>query len=85
MSTVTHPLPDGPAPYRVKCGHSLTPITLHSAILWRPHPTRHPEAMLRKAEPRTVDATTTSLEQILKAFSPVECAAYLKNAGYASV
>ena len=43
------------------------------------------KAMLRKAEPRTADATTSSLQHILSMFSPAECAAYLKNAGYASV
>jgi transposase len=43
------------------------------------------KALLRKAQPRTVDATTTSLQHILTTFSPSECAAHLKNAGYASV
>ena len=43
------------------------------------------KALLRKAEPRTVDATTISLQHILTSFAPAECAAYLKNAGYASV
>jgi transposase len=43
------------------------------------------KAILRKAEPRTVDATTSSLQHILRMFSPAECAAYLQNAGYASV
>ena len=43
------------------------------------------KTMLRKAEARTVDATTAALQQILRTFSPTECAAYLTNAGYASV
>lgn len=43
------------------------------------------KTLLRKAEARTVGATTDSLNHILKAFSPTECAAYLRNAGYASV
>jgi transposase len=42
------------------------------------------KTFLRKAEARTVDATTASLQHILNAFSPTECAAYLTNAGYAS-
>ena len=42
------------------------------------------KALLRKAEPRTVQATTGSLQHILKAFSAKECAAYISNAGYAS-
>ena len=43
------------------------------------------KTLLRKAEARTVEATMSSLEHILKAFSPDECAAYVKNAGYTSV
>lgn len=43
------------------------------------------KTLLRKAEARTIAATTDSLNHILKAFSPTECAAYLRNSGYASV
>ena len=43
------------------------------------------KTLLRKAEPRTVDATTDTLQHILKTFAPGECAAYIRNAGYASV
>ena len=43
------------------------------------------KTLLRKAEPRTLDATTISLQHILTSFAPAQCAAYLKNAGYASV
>ena len=42
------------------------------------------KTLLRKAEARTVEATTASLIPILKTFSPDECAAYIANAGYAS-
>lgn len=41
--------------------------------------------LIRKAEPRTVDATWRKVGDLLDAFSPAECANYLKNAGYASV
>ena len=40
--------------------------------------------LLRKACARTVDAVATAVGQILKAYTPQECANYLKNAGYAS-
>jgi len=43
------------------------------------------KTLLRKAEARTVEATASSLQSILQTFSPDECAAYLTNAGYASV
>ena len=43
------------------------------------------KTMLRKAEPRTVDATSDTLKLVLQSFSPTECAAYIRNAGYASV
>jgi transposase len=41
--------------------------------------------LMRKAEPRTVEATWQKVGQILDLFSPAECANYLKNSGYASV
>ena len=43
------------------------------------------KTLLRKVEPRTVEATESSPQSILKSFAPAECAAYLTNAGYASV
>ena len=42
------------------------------------------KTLLRKADERTVEATWRRIGQVLDAFSPVECANYLKNAGYAS-
>ena len=41
--------------------------------------------MLRKAEPRTVETTWRKVGSLLDAFSPTECANYLRHAGYASV
>jgi transposase len=41
--------------------------------------------LMRKAEPRTVEATWRKVGQIIDLFSPAECANYLKNSGYASV
>jgi len=40
---------------------------------------------MRKAQPRDVHATWRQVGQLLKCFSPVECANYLANAGYGSV
>ena len=42
------------------------------------------KALLRKAEARTVDAICSAIGQLLKSFTPEECANYLKNSGYAS-
>jgi transposase len=42
------------------------------------------KALLRKAAERTVEATWKRIGQLLSAFTPTECANYLKNAGYAS-
>jgi len=42
------------------------------------------KALLRKAAERSVDATWKRIGQLLDAFSPQECANYLRNAGYAS-
>jgi transposase len=39
--------------------------------------------LLRKAAARTVEAVCATLGQLLKAFTPHECANYLENAGYA--
>ena len=41
--------------------------------------------LMRKAEPRTVEATWRKVGELLDLFSPAECANYLKNSGYASV
>lgn len=41
--------------------------------------------LVRKAEPRTVEATWRKVGDLLDAFSPAECANYLRNSGYASV
>jgi transposase len=41
--------------------------------------------MMRKAQPRDVDATWRKAGQLLHLFSPSECANYLRNAGYGSV
>jgi transposase len=40
--------------------------------------------LMRKAEPRTHEATWRKAGQLLDLFSPTECANYLKNSGYAS-
>jgi transposase len=42
------------------------------------------KTLLRKADERTVQATWQRIGRLLDAFSPTECANYLKNAGYAS-
>jgi len=39
--------------------------------------------LLRKAKARTVDAICAAIGQILRAFTPEECANYFKNSGYA--
>jgi transposase len=43
------------------------------------------KTLLRKAAERTVEATWKRIGTLLGAFSPQECANYLRNAGYASV
>jgi transposase len=43
------------------------------------------KTLLRKAGERTVDATWKRIGALLNAFSPAECANYLRNSGYASV
>jgi transposase len=42
------------------------------------------KTLLRKLDPRSVEATWTGIGQLLDAFSADECANYFKNAGYAS-
>ena len=39
--------------------------------------------LLRKANARTVDAICTAIGEILRAFTPQECANYFRNSGYA--
>ena len=40
--------------------------------------------LLRKAAARTVDAVCAAIGELLGAFTPEECANYLKNSGYRS-
>ena len=40
--------------------------------------------LLRKAQERTVEATWRRIGGLLSAFTPAECANYLRNSGYAS-
>ena len=42
------------------------------------------KTLLRKAAERTIEATWRRIGQLLDAFTPAECASYLKNAGYAA-
>ena len=42
------------------------------------------KTLLRKAAARTVDAISAAIGQLLRRFTPQECANYFKNAGYAS-
>jgi transposase len=41
--------------------------------------------LMRKAQPRDVEATWRKVGQLLDLFSPTECAKYLVNSGYGSV
>jgi len=41
--------------------------------------------LMRKAQPRTLNATWQKVGQLLSCFSPDECARYIANAGYGSV
>ena len=41
--------------------------------------------LMRKAQPRDVEATWRKAGQLLDLFSPNECANYLANSGYGSV
>jgi len=43
------------------------------------------KTLLRKAGERSVDATWKRIGSLLNAFSPTECANYLRNCGYASI
>ena len=42
------------------------------------------KGLVRKAEERTIEATWKRVGKLLDAFTPRECAAYLRHAGYAS-
>ncbi len=42
------------------------------------------KTLLRKADERTVEDTWRRIGTLLDAFSPAECASYIRNAGYAS-
>src|SRR5215831_18078007 len=42
------------------------------------------KTLLRKTDPRTIEATWRSIGDLLGCFTPQECANYLANAGYAS-
>ncbi|HXC76005.1 MAG TPA: IS630 family transposase [Candidatus Acidoferrum sp.] len=42
------------------------------------------KTLLRKTDPRTIEATWRSIGSLLDRFTPQECANYLANAGYAS-
>ena len=42
------------------------------------------KTLLRKTDPRTIEATWRGIGQLLDRFTPKECANYLANAGYAS-
>jgi transposase len=41
--------------------------------------------LMRKAEPRTIEATWRKVGDLLDLFDPTECANYLRKSGYASV
>jgi transposase len=43
------------------------------------------KTLLRKAAERTIEATWRRIGCLLDAFTPTECAAYIRHAGYASV
>ena len=43
------------------------------------------KALLRKAQKRTIEATCERTAKLLDCFEPTECAAYFRNAGYASI
>ncbi|WP_016921233.1 transposase, partial [Methylocystis parvus] len=42
------------------------------------------KTLLRKAKARSLDAVADAIAQILKTYTPEECANYIKAAGYAS-
>ena len=65
------------SPPRVSCRntpHDLNPIEQVFAKF---------KTLLRKAEARTYEAISDACGKILAQYPPAECAAYLRNAGYA--
>ncbi len=42
------------------------------------------KTLLRKTDPRTIEATWHGIGSLLDRFTPKQCANYLANAGYAS-
>ena len=64
-----------------------SPPRLPAQILPRPHPIEQVFAkfrtLLRKAAARTYDAVSNATANILDSFPAADCAAYLRNAGYA--
>jgi transposase len=42
------------------------------------------KTLLRKLDPRSIEATWKGIGQLLDAFTPTECANYFRNSGYAS-
>jgi transposase len=42
------------------------------------------KTLLRKRDPRTIEATWRGIGELLDAFTPTECANYFRNSGYAS-
>ena len=54
----------------------LNPIEMMFAKLKR---------LVRKADERTIEATWRKIGALLEHFSPAECAAYIRHAGYASI
>ena len=61
-------------PFLPKSSPDLNPIEQVFAKL---------KGLLRKAKARTYDAVSDATPTILQTFPPSECAAYLRNAGYA--
>ena len=43
------------------------------------------KTLLRKAEERTIEAVWKRIGSLLNCFDPAECAAYFREAGYASI
>lgn len=43
------------------------------------------KGLLLKAQERSVEAVWKRIDSLLECFEPTECAAYLRNSGYASI
>ena len=73
-------------------GHAVRAVGAHLLFLPPYSPDLNPieqvfaklKALLRKAAERTVEATWKRIGSLLHTFKPTECAAYFRNAGYAS-